>query len=87
MATSGRNPAATLSGGTYYGKTSSPVTIPAGARIKLLKSSKAAANGAEMWSLIVEDGTADDRDRVMEATSNRAGEISARCPDTEEIPF
>ena len=58
---------ASKSGGTYYsGKTQEAITIPAGARVTLVKSSKLASNGSEIWSLLVDEPGASDQRRVYE---------------------
>jgi hypothetical protein len=55
---------ASKSGGTYYsGKLGEAVTIPSGARVTLVKSSKLASNGSEIWSPLVDEPGADDQRR------------------------
>ena len=58
---------ASKSGGTYYsGKVGEAVTIPAGARITLVKSSKLASNGSEIWSLLVDEPGASNQRRLYD---------------------
>jgi hypothetical protein len=83
---------ASKSGGVYYsGKVNTPVTIPAGARISLVKSQKTASNGSEIWSLLVDPPGGDDQRRVLETRGdvdldNLHGRMPPQ-PISDEIPF
>ena len=73
-----------------------PITILPGQRLVLVKSSKVASNGAEIWSLMLDAPGADDRNRVYENRSdvdldNHRGRqqyshMAARDPQ-DSIPF
>jgi hypothetical protein len=59
----------TRSGGTYYaGKLGGekPITIMPGQRLSLVRTTKTASNGAEVWSLLLDPIGADDANRVYE---------------------
>jgi hypothetical protein len=59
----------TRSGGTYFsGKLggAEPITIMPGQRVTLVRTSKIASNGAEVWSLLLDPLGADDANRVYE---------------------
>jgi hypothetical protein len=59
----------TRAGGTYYaGKLGGeePITILPGQRVTLVRTSKIASNGAEVWSLLLDPLGADDANRVYE---------------------
>jgi hypothetical protein len=81
-------------GGTYYsGKTQATITIPAGARVTLVKSSKLASNGSEIWSLLFDaPGAADDR-RVYESRGDvdmdnfRGEQMPAHFERDTDTPF
>jgi hypothetical protein len=83
---------ASKSGGTYYsGKTTAAITIPAGARVTLVKSSKLASNGSEIWSLLVDEPGASDQRRVYETRGDvdldqHRGQPPPP-PISDEIPF
>lgn len=82
----------TRAGGTYYSGTARDgITIEPGSRISLVKSSKVASNGSEIWSLLVDPPGARDRNRVHESTGNVAdqqfGRSDQRGFDDQEIPF
>ena len=83
---------ASKSGGTYYsGKAQGAITIPAGARVTLVKSSKLASNGSEIWSLLVDEPGASDQRRVYEARGDvdidqHRGQTPPP-PISDEIPF
>jgi hypothetical protein len=80
------------SGGTYYsGKLGEAVTIPAGARITLVRSTKTASNGSEIWSLLFDEPGSGDQRRVFETRGdvdldNFRGRAPL-LPVTDEIPF
>lgn len=84
---------ASKSGGTYYsGKVQADIVIPAGARLSLVKSTKLASNGSEIWSLLVEPTGADSQ-RVYESRrdvdldSFRGQPVPASFERESEIPF
>lgn len=87
----------TRSGGTYYsGKLSGddPIVIMPGQRISLVKTSKTASNGAEIWSLLLDPLGTDDANRVYEtrstfdigAGSGRGAQEAERERDID-VPF
>jgi hypothetical protein len=83
---------ASKSGGTYYsGKLGEAVTIPSGARVTLVKSSKLASNGSEIWSLLVDEPGASDQRRVYETRGDvDIDQHRGRTPPpsiSDEIPF
>lgn len=58
----------TKSGGTYFsGSPREDITIPAGSRISLVKSSKVASNGSPIWSLLVDPPGARDENRIYDS--------------------
>jgi hypothetical protein len=81
----------TRAGGTYYSGTAREgITIEPGSRISLVKSSKVASNGSEIWSLLVDPPGARDQNRVHD----QRGDVdlsnvrpSQRGFDDSEIPF
>ena len=80
------------SGGVYYsGKTQAAITIPTGARISLVKSSKTTSNGSEIWSLLVDPPGGDDQRRVYETRGDvDLDQHRGRTPPpsiSDEIPF
>jgi hypothetical protein len=83
---------ASKSGRTYFsGKTQAEVVIPAGARVTLVKSSKLAGNGSEIWSLLVDEPGASDQRRVYETRGDvdldqHRGQPPPP-PISDEIPF
>ena len=80
------------SGGVYFsGKLGEAVTIPAGARITLVKSTKTASNGSEIWSLLFDEPGAADQRRVYETRGDvDLDQHRGRTPPppiSDEIPF
>lgn len=88
------------SGDPYFSATfkgSEPLVIKPGDRVTLVKSSKTASNGSEIWSLLKDDPSTPDEDRVDESTSNVAHRGYAPADkgaqergwsrDQDEIPF
>ena len=83
---------ASKNGSTYYsGKTQAEVVIPAGARVTLVKSSKLASNGSEIWSLLVDEPGASDQRRVYETRGDvDIDQHRGQTPPpsiSDEIPF
>lgn len=61
------------SGETYFSavhKGSDPIVIRPGDRVTLVKSSKTASNGSEIWSLLKDDPGVPDEDRVYERSAD-----------------
>ena len=80
------------SGGVYFsGKLGEAVTIPAGARVTLVKSTKTALNGSEIWSLLVDFLGAADGQRVYETRGDvDLDQHRGRAPSppiSDKIPF
>lgn len=88
------------SGEAYFSATfkgSEPLLIRPGDRVTLVKSSKTASNGSEIWSLLKDDPQTADDDRVDESTNNVAHRSYAPADkgvqergwtrDQDEIPF
>lgn len=87
---------ATKSGGTYYSTThkgDEPIVIQPGQRITLVKSTKVASNGSEIWSLLADEAGTRDENRVYENTNTHDHKPAPRSSSSfdrrldDEIPF
>jgi hypothetical protein len=83
---------ATRTGGTGRLGGHEPIVIIPGQRISLVKTSKTASNGSEVWSLLIDPLGADDVNRVYETRSTYdAGAGSSRHTQYAErdrdVPF
>jgi hypothetical protein len=87
---------ASKSGGTYYsGKLGGdePVVIQPGQRVTLVKSTKLASNGAEIWSLLVDPLGSEDHRRVhdsrrdVDLDNHRGRQAYSHMAPRDEIPF